>query len=490
MNTASLIPVALLAIFACAVLVLVAAIVLLVRGWRGRRVDDDPHCRKCGYNLRGITSNSCPECGLTVSVKTVVWGQRRRRHAELAMGFMLLLIVGYGLGWFATGRAVRINWYLYSPTQWLIGMATDDDAEAIKELIRRTKAGALTATEHGLLAEAALHEHGAEPTPADLHKWADVVTVLDMNNALTVEQQDRFYRRLAHVELIVRPTIVQGDSLVEMIRVRSYGRHTPYGRFKMRIENRYVDGRINTPNALKEWHDVQLMGPGLGSSKSWPFMGLREERRLLLDSNSRDLRPGLHTFEYVLTQAVFPIGTDPEATEPIWSQEIRTKADVKVLGNTDPDPITTVPDTQLGEWLHSAIRIRSVRRRFLGTDRRERVTFDFVLDRSAPLCLCFDVEATVDGQEHELRMLTWSTGDWGSADSMTIWLDDVGDPQTPRELSVILRSSREAASRTIDCFQIWDGELRFGPIPIRVDQPRIRQVPPTGDQGEPGVDES
>ena len=212
-----------------------------------------------------------------------------------------------------------------------------------KELIRRTKAGVLTATEHALVAEAALQEHGAAPTPADLHKWADVVTVLDINNALTVEQRDRFYRRLAGVELIVRSTIVQGDSLVEMIRVRSYGRHTPYGRFKMRIENRYIDGRINTPSALKEWHDVQLMGPGLGSGMSWPFMGLREERRPLLDTNSRDLRPGAHTLEYVLTQAVFPVGADPEATEPIWSQTIRTTADVIVVDNADLDPITPFP---------------------------------------------------------------------------------------------------------------------------------------------------
>jgi hypothetical protein len=24
---------------------------------------DSPHCRTCGYNLTGLTSNRCPECG-------------------------------------------------------------------------------------------------------------------------------------------------------------------------------------------------------------------------------------------------------------------------------------------------------------------------------------------------------------------------------------------------------------------------------------------
>ena len=35
-------------------LLLVAGIVLTVRGLRGRRVDDHPHCRKCGFDLIGL----------------------------------------------------------------------------------------------------------------------------------------------------------------------------------------------------------------------------------------------------------------------------------------------------------------------------------------------------------------------------------------------------------------------------------------------------
>lgn len=38
---------------------------LFWRGWRGRRVDNHPWCRKCCFDLKGVWPGAakCPECG-------------------------------------------------------------------------------------------------------------------------------------------------------------------------------------------------------------------------------------------------------------------------------------------------------------------------------------------------------------------------------------------------------------------------------------------
>ena len=50
---------------------------LLFLGLRGRRVGDEPRCRKCRYNLTAAVSAKCPECGIELDRTTVCWGLRR-----------------------------------------------------------------------------------------------------------------------------------------------------------------------------------------------------------------------------------------------------------------------------------------------------------------------------------------------------------------------------------------------------------------------------
>ena len=43
--------------FAVLAVVLLCGVVLLIRGLLGRRVGDEPRCRRCKYNLTGIESD-------------------------------------------------------------------------------------------------------------------------------------------------------------------------------------------------------------------------------------------------------------------------------------------------------------------------------------------------------------------------------------------------------------------------------------------------
>ena len=47
---------------------LLAVAVPSLIGWRRNRPPPPSHCRECGYNLAGLTSGRCPECGTEVEL--------------------------------------------------------------------------------------------------------------------------------------------------------------------------------------------------------------------------------------------------------------------------------------------------------------------------------------------------------------------------------------------------------------------------------------
>src|SRR5215218_3121633 len=76
-------------------LAMTAGIVLILFGTRGRRVDDHPLCRRCGFDLTGRpqTSDRCPECGADLSAhRAIRIGRRTRRPWSIALGIVFVLL--------------------------------------------------------------------------------------------------------------------------------------------------------------------------------------------------------------------------------------------------------------------------------------------------------------------------------------------------------------------------------------------------------------
>ncbi len=69
-----------------ALIPLVLGLTLVWFGVRPRRRGTTPHCRRCNYNLTGLDSDRCPECGTPLTPKTVVIGEGRRRPVRIVAG--------------------------------------------------------------------------------------------------------------------------------------------------------------------------------------------------------------------------------------------------------------------------------------------------------------------------------------------------------------------------------------------------------------------
>jgi hypothetical protein len=87
------------------VMVAIAAVVLgvfwisgirrLRRDWRGKALGEIPFCTKCDYNLTGVSSEICPECGLPLTAGNVRRGEAKPKWTAVAdtVFFLLVLLV-------------------------------------------------------------------------------------------------------------------------------------------------------------------------------------------------------------------------------------------------------------------------------------------------------------------------------------------------------------------------------------------------------------
>lgn len=74
------------------VLCFLTGITLLVKGLRAYRPTDSPRCQACGYDLTGLGSSVCPECGTLLTAETVIHIERYRRPRVIILGASLLVL--------------------------------------------------------------------------------------------------------------------------------------------------------------------------------------------------------------------------------------------------------------------------------------------------------------------------------------------------------------------------------------------------------------
>jgi hypothetical protein len=166
-------------IFSCAVAVIGAAVA--VRGWRGKRVGDHPHCRRCGFDLSGRAPDSrgCSECGADLNARNaVVYGAIQQR-VGLALAGAMLLFLGLGnVTAVAWGMYQGLSLQKYKPQSWLVYEAISSDPRsrdaALSELIVRLRDGTLSKSNRARLINKALEIQAHHAQPWSM-LWGDVI---------------------------------------------------------------------------------------------------------------------------------------------------------------------------------------------------------------------------------------------------------------------------------------------------------------------------
>jgi hypothetical protein len=196
----------------------VAGVALGVLLWavRGRRVDDHPLCRRCGYDLSGAAVagalSVCSECGADVSRggRAVRVGHRRSRPRAAALSGSALAVALFVVGGERYVAMRKVNLNVYKPAWILVNDfrgSTDPNVwtAAFAELAKRLDAGGLTASSAQGLAEAVIARQ-ADRTIAWDPAWGGAVERAASAGLLAPGQLARYWGGAVdwNVELLIR----------------------------------------------------------------------------------------------------------------------------------------------------------------------------------------------------------------------------------------------------------------------------------------------
>lgn len=206
-----------------AVATALVGLVLVIRAVRGRRVNDHPICRRCGFDLVGLipAAANCPECGAALRSRRAVrvGGRVRSRGAILVAAAVLLVgvVASVGLG-VRAARGVRL--YPLLPTLVLRAVVTPDSGrDLVDELATRVRDGRVSdGTQRALVAHALAAQGAARAGRGAWHpSWTGIFMHAWQAGLVSEEQEQLFISRAATLALRDMPSAVRPGMVVNAV---------------------------------------------------------------------------------------------------------------------------------------------------------------------------------------------------------------------------------------------------------------------------------
>ena len=454
--------VGLLTVVTIAALAAVILAIAAARAWRGAKIDDHLHCRRCNYDLFALPAESsrCPECGAELKARRATIAGTRRPRRLLSASLLLALLFTGVVATTATRTFVsRFDPYRWKPASWLKRDLTSPvpgvSASAERELQRRRCAGKLSDSirrELTLLAPMPLGTVPLPKRPWDPRPYLPTVCVdcaVELRRAgkLSDADWDATCRNIIFCRINTKSPVRTGDP----IAVRPFCVWTGDPSTGDTIEVGFtsvsvaVDGK---PAELPKisWYQRSYNQHGSGGGSHEGLVWLNPDRW-------KELGEGRHSLVTVVDAAVKIHGpTFNPATE--WHGQVHVNSDFDVV-SAQTATVTTKVDSSLRDQVRTFLTP-------LDTVPHPACAVWFRQDGyRVPIDLSFDVYLRCDGKEYFAESFTtpatWPTN-WG--------LQRVPDACDGKVVDLILRPSVAEAARHFDVHQIWGEEVVFPQVKL------------------------
>lgn len=443
----------------------------LVLGVRGRRIDQHPVCRKCGYDLSGSTvlPSNCSECGrdLSTGKRTVRVGNRKKNKGVVlcgAVAAVLSLVVG-GLWTYQESRGFDLN--TIKPAWWLRAEITSSNHEranaARVELLARLNRGELTtAQEAGLVDPVVTLQN--DPDGAWHEEWGAFFENSWQRGIVTDEQLSQYLTTAVKLglHLEARERMRQGSRVaVAALFSSRTARDSLFSMAYAIHDASFAEVNLTEEfsSSRGEWH-IHRFRPG-GSGGRYFYFDV-------------DAPIGTHTLtirtRVVAAEGKFSASTVGEQPfdRPLLESELTLSAPIEVVP-AETQVMNVVNGDELREAIRSAITIGRPELKADGEGKAGVLGELKCVD--SPVEFNAAVLWRIDGEEYWVGLLNagLDTHRRYASSSWSGWTKVLVDGP-PERVDIIVRSTiedAESAPRLMNDTRVWVGEIVFEDVDVR-----------------------
>lgn len=477
----------------------VCGVALVLWGVRGKRLNDHPICRDCGFDLSAAREGciTCPECGAGLRrPKGVRIGQRRKRYVAIGAGAVAAFLPAATVGVVVFAVVTGTDLNAYKPVGLLLWEGRGRDAAraeaAVNELLARMQGSELAEAQRRA-AVAAAFEAQADTARPWCAAWGDVLDRARLDDLLDEREVARYRNGAAVLEFKARPKVRAGDHLPVVVRLKEarVGGSVMLMAGAMLADARMDGEKLKRPKpaTLASWiWGAEAPEPNLhvgwyyigGPRSQWQGRSYGEARMVF--AIPKDAAPGVRTVEIELQ-----VRTEPQATGTFQWPSTLEPEHPHVRSHRGKMVVEVLPADGAGvELVEPTPELRAELERLL----RPQATHAYVYDngmaavaggsqqfsvKDLPVPVAFDVVWRAGDREYPMGILTsgssaderapytydWAGQEWSRTIACTPPLEF-----KDKRIDVVLRPNPGVAGRTLDVFEMYNGELVFEDVEV------------------------